>query len=218
MLMKNTNVFESSIRFAKAIAGQFGSNCEVVIHDLRGKNTDRSIIYIENGHVTGRTVGDGPSGIVLEALKDDSSALEDRIAYLTRTSDGRVLRSTSVYIRDVDGNVIGIMGINYDISNLIAFENSLHAFNSGNDNQSYEPEPIVTHVSDLLEDLLSKSERIIGKPTALMTKDEKMRAIKFLDDSGAFLITKSGPKVCEYYGISTYTLYSYLDEIRSTGK
>jgi predicted transcriptional regulator YheO len=76
----------------------------------------------------------------------------------------------------------------------------------------------VTHVSDLLEDLLSRSERLIGKPTALMNKDEKLRAIKFLDDSGAFLITKSGPKVCEYYGISTYTLYSYLDEIRSIEK
>ena len=218
MLMKNTDDFESSIRFAKAIAGQFGPNCEVVIHDLRGKNTDHSIIYIENGHVTGRTVGDGPSGIVLEALKEDASSLEDRIAYLTRTSDGRVLRSTTVYIRDIDGNVIGIMGINYDISSLIALENSLHAFNSGNDLQNYEPEPIVTHVSDLLEDLLSRSERLIGKPTALMNKDEKLRAIKFLDDSGAFLITKSGPKVCEYYGISTYTLYSYLDEIRSIEK
>jgi predicted transcriptional regulator YheO len=216
--MKNTDDFESSIRFAKAIAGQFGPNCEVVIHDLRGKNTDHSIIYIENGHVTGRTVGDGPSGIVLESLKEDASSLEDRIAYLTRTSDGRVLRSTTVYIRDVDGNVIGIMGINYDISSLIALENSLHSFNSVNDYQNYEPEPIVTHVSDLLEDLLSRSERLIGKPTALMNKDEKLRAIKFLDDSSAFLITKSGPKVCEYYGISTYTLYSYLYEIRSIDK
>jgi predicted transcriptional regulator YheO len=51
-----------------------------------------------------------------------------------------------------------------------------------------------------------------------MSKDDKIRAIKFLDDSGAFLITKSGPKVCQYFGISTYTLYSYLDEIRSAAE
>jgi predicted transcriptional regulator YheO len=216
--MKNQKDFESSIRFAKAIAGQFGPNCEVVIHDLRGKNTDHSIIHIENGHVTGRAVGDGPSAVVLGSLKEDAASLEDRIAYFTRTSDGRVLRSTTVYIRDDDGNAIGIMGINYDISNLIVAENALHAFNSGNDQPSYEPEPIATHVADLLEDLLGRSERLIGKPPALMSKDEKVRAIKYLDDSGAFLITKSGPKVCEYYGISTYTLYSYLDEIRSIDK
>jgi hypothetical protein len=50
----------------------------------------------------------------------------------------------------------------------------------------------------------------------MMSKDDKIRAIRFLDDNGAFLITKSGPKVCQYFGISTYTLYSYLDEIRKT--
>lgn len=52
----------------------------------------------------------------------------------------------------------------------------------------------------------------------MMTKEDKIRAIRFLDDSGAFLITRSGPKVCQYFGISTYTLYSYLDEIRNTGE
>lgn len=214
--MSKSNDFETAIRFAKALAGQFGSNCEVVIHDLRSKDPDHSIIHIENGHVTGRAVGDGPSRIVLEALKEDGSDLEDRVAYFTRTSDGRVLRSTTVYIRDDDGNATGIMGINYDISNLIAAGNAIHAFTGENDPQGYEPAPITTHVADLLDDLLARSERLIGKPPALMSKDEKVRAIKFLDDSGAFLITRSGPKVCEYYGISTYTLYSYLDEIRSS--
>ena len=43
-------------RVSKAIAEQFGSNCEVVIHDLT-KGLDKSIVSIENGHVTGREVG-----------------------------------------------------------------------------------------------------------------------------------------------------------------
>jgi predicted transcriptional regulator YheO len=54
----------------------------------------------------------------------------------------------------------------------------------------------------------------VGKPVALMSKEDKVRAIGFLDESGAFLITKSGQKVCQYFGISKYTLYSYLDDIR----
>ena len=50
----------------------------------------------------------------------------------------------------------------------------------------------------------------------MMNKEDKIRAIRFLNDRGAFLISKSGPKVCKYFGISTYTLYSYLDEIKSS--
>ena len=53
---------------------------------------------------------------------------------------------------------------------------------------------------------------IVGKPAALMNKEDKMRAIGFLSQSGAFLVTKSGDKVAKYFGISKYTLYSYIDK------
>ena len=52
---------------------------------------------------------------------------------------------------------------------------------------------------------------LVGKPAALMNKDDKIRAIRFLSDAGAFLVTKSGDKVAKYFGISKYTLYSYID-------
>ena len=52
---------------------------------------------------------------------------------------------------------------------------------------------------------------IVGKPAALMNKDDKVRAIRFLNNAGAFLVTKSGDKVAKYFGISKYTLYSYID-------
>ena len=213
--MKHDKDFEFAARVAKGIAGQFGRNCEVVIHDLRGADTEHSIIAIENGHVTGRSIGDGPSHIVLESLKEDPSGIEDRVSFLTKTSARRVLRSTTLFIRDDDGKVIGLMGINYDISMLVAVDDVIRDL-TGSDTQTSEPESISRNVADLLDELLEQSVKLVGKPTALMSKDDKMRAIRFLDDSGAFLVTKSGPKVCEYFGISTYTLYSYLDEIRSS--
>ena len=35
------------------------------------------------------------------------------------------------------------------------------------------------------------------------------------DDRGMFLISKSGPRICEILGISKFTLYNYLEIIRS---
>ena len=215
--MKPDKRFEFAANVAKGLAGQFGRNCEVVIHDLRGDDLEHSIIAIENGHVTGRSIGDGPSQIVLESLKESPEALEDRIAYLTKTADGRVLKSTTLFIRDDEEKIIGLMGINYDISMFVAVDDAIRAF-TGQDQPGQEPEAISGNVSELLDELLNQSVKLIGKPTALMSKDEKIRAIRFLDERGAFLITKSGPKVCQYFGISTYTLYSYLDEIRSSAE
>ena len=97
----------------------------------------------------------------------------------------------------------------------ISLDDAIRAF-TGQDSPGKDVESISGNVSDLLDELLDHSVRLIGKPTALMSKDEKMRAIRFLDERGAFLVTKSGPKICQFFGISTYTLYSYLDEIRKT--
>ena len=70
-------------------------------------------------------------------------------------------------------------------------------------------------VNDLLENLIEQSVRIVGKTPALMTKDEKIKAIKFLQDAGAFLITKSGDKISQFFGISKFTLYSYIEQAKT---
>ena len=80
-------------QLAHGLTAQFGSACEVVIHDLSKKDLENSIVYIENGHVSNRHTGDGPSGIVLETLRTDPEQVNDRLAYLTKTEDGRILKS-----------------------------------------------------------------------------------------------------------------------------
>ena len=209
------SLIEFYARLAHGIAMQFGSNCEVVVHDLQSKDREHSIVAIENGHISGRKVGDGPSQIVLKSLKNIESVPDDRLAYLTRTKDGKILKSSTIYIRDDNGKVIGIFGINYDISLMAAAAEQLRVFTSA-DPGSVQAEPISTNVADLLEELIEQSVRTVGKPAALMTKEDKVRVVRQLNDAGAFLITKSGPRVCQYLGISKYTLYSYLDEIKSS--
>jgi len=195
------SLIEFYTRLAHGLAVQFGSNCEVVVHDLQGKDIEHSIIAIENGHVTGRRIGDGPSQIVLESLHNSKQNLkqEDKLAYLTKTKNGKILKSSTIFIRDDSDKIIGIFGINYDISLMLAMEKELIAVNIG----------------DLLDELISQSVRHIGKPVTLMTKEDKVQVVRLLNEAGAFLITKSGPKVCQFLGISKYTLYSYLDEIKS---
>ena len=203
-------------RLAHALALQFGSGCEVVVHDLESTDPSHSIVAIENGHVTGRKLGDGPSHVVLEALHAGDAKLEDRLAYLTKTADGKILKSSTVFIRDENGRAVGIFAINYDITILRAMGDTIAEVVGTGPSAPREPEPIVRSVADLLDDLIEQSVQLVGTPVALMTKEEKVRAIRYLNDTGAFLITKSGPKVCKYFGISKYTLYNYLDEARAT--
>lgn len=200
-------------QLARGIARQFGPNCEVVVHDLGTNEPERSIVAIENGHITGRRLGDGPSHVVWEALKTDPKKLEDRLAYLTRTEDGKILKSSTIFIRNEEGKVSGIFAINYDITMMKTVEEQLRLFTAA-DTAGEEPQTIVHNVNDLLEELIEQSAKLVGKPVAMMNKEDKVKAIGFLNDSGAFLITKSGQRVCNFFGISKYTLYSYIDEAK----
>ena len=195
---------------AAGIAAQFGSNCEVVVHDL-SRHPDHSIVEIVNGHVTGRKVGDGASHVVIEQLQTNDPETKDHLCYLTKTPDGKILKSSTVYIRNSKGKVSAIFSINYDISKLLMVESAVRdLISTGEETQQTEPEKIV-NINDLLDDLIEQSVALVGKPVALMNKDDKVKAIRFLNQNGAFLVTKSGDKIAKYFGISKYTLYSYID-------
>lgn len=201
---------DNYVRIAKALASQFGSDCEVVIHAIDGGSVKHSIVAIENGHVTGRKIGDGPSRVVLEQLKEGNSP-DDHLSYFTKTADGKILKSSTVYLKNDSGKVEAIFSINYDISRLSMLSGAVSEIISSPESDS-DPQPIVQNVSDLLDDLIERSVRLVGKPVSLMTKADKVQAIRFLNQSGALLVTKSGDKIAKYFGISKYTLYSYLDE------
>ena len=213
--MLDASTLQFLFQLATGVARQFGPNCEVVVHDLASNDPDSSIVAIENGQISGRKVGDGPSHAVLEALRGGKGTVEDHLCYLTRTRDGKILKSTTIYIRDDDGRPIGMFGINYDITLMLAMEDALKQF-TATERDEQEPEHISRNVSDLLDELIAQSVKIVGKPVALMTKEDKVKAIQFLNETGAFLITKSGDKVCKFFGISKYTLYSYIDEAKET--
>ena len=212
MLDKKT--LDNLKQLAKGVSMHFGSSCEVVIHEISDKSAYSSIVAIENGHITGRKVGDGPSHVVLEQLGRAGEAVDDQLCYLTRTPDGRVLKSSSIYIRDDDGKVCAIFSINFDITTLTMVDRTIHSMIQVDENQMKEPERITLSVSDLLDDLIRQADELVGKPPAMMTKDDKIRAVQFLNKSGALLITKSGDKIAKHFGISKYTLYSYLDSKR----
>lgn len=200
---------------AHAVAAHYGKSCEVAVHDLTVENAaDSSIIYIENGSVTGRKVGDGASAVVLEELSQAEQEHEDRIGYFTMTSDGKALKSTTVYIRDDSGKVIAIFSVNQDITALSVAASALTELTAPA--AGAKPEKITPHVEELLDELLWKSTELIGKPVAMMNKEDKQRAIRWLNSKGALLITKSGDKIATYFGISKFTLYSYLTDGEDT--
>ena len=212
--MTDDSSLEMLVSTAHGIARQFGKDCEVCIHDLSVKDLEHTIIFIINGHVSGRKIGDGASKVVLETLEaiEKGDIIVDHLGYRTTTQDGRILKSSTVFLKDSTGKYRWVLGINYDVTALMNVDAALQSITTVESHDSNGDGQIPLNVNDLLDNLINQSVKRIGKPPALMNKEEKIQAIQFLRDAGAFLITKSGDKVSNFYGISKFTLYSYIDK------
>lgn len=215
------------VQIAHGLAVQFGENCEIVIHDLTRKELERSVVYVENGHISGRKVGDGPSRVVLETLSSKKpEEIQNRLAYLTKTEDGRILKSSSIFVRGDDGSVEYIFCLNYDITAFRSMEQAIRTVicmepekeMAAEDTDIQKPPEKITHnVNELLDTLIEQALELVGKPVAVMNKEDKIRVVQFLNEAGAFLITKSGDRVAGLLDISKFTLYNYMDAGKKQG-
>ncbi len=201
-------------RLLSMLEAQFGDQCEVVLHDLT-KDYSETISDIRNGGITGRKIGDCGSNLGLEVMRGTVKN-GDRYNYITHTMNGRILRSSSMYLYNEEGTLVGALCLNLDITNTIAFENFLRKHNDFSMEKDGSPEIFASDVKSLLEFLIKEAQFQVGKEPSEMDKADRIKFLEYLDCKGAFLITKSSERICEFLGISKFTLYNYLDTARKT--
>lgn len=182
---------------------------EIVLHDFTQPH-EHTIVDIRNGHITGRKIGDCLTNYGLEVLSGTTKDM-DKFNYITYLPSSTILRSSSVYFTDDDGKVIGSLCINTDITQESRYEDYLRRKNNLRLSTDENSETLPKNVNELLDYLISESQASIGKSIEEMSREDKIQFLKLLDQKGAFLITKSSEKICDYLKISKYTLYKYLE-------
>ena len=194
------------------LENHLGANCEIVLHD-NTKPYEHSIVDIRNGHVTGRKIGDcgGNWGLEVLSKMNADTHIYNKIVHMR---NGKIIRGSSMFLQDDEGENIGAICINMDITDSLKCEEYLRQFNNYATPSSSSNELFTTDVNQLMDNLLLQCENMFDKTNGHLTKDEKLEIIRFLDSKGAFLITKSGDRVCEFLNISKFTLYNYLEMTR----
>lgn len=196
---------------------QLGSDTEIVLHDLT-KPYESTIVEIANGELSGRKVGDSGTNLGLEVLRGKVHD-GDRFNYITNGRDGRTFRSSSMYLYDDDHRPIGSICLNTDITETIKMEQYFHEKNQISlSEEESTGEIFANNVGDILNYLLVHAQQKIGKPVADMSREDKIEFLNYLDERGAFLISKANEKIGSYLGISKFTLYHYLDIARNENK
>jgi predicted transcriptional regulator YheO len=205
------------VAVARAIARTAGPRCEVVLHDYHEwRRSGSTIVWIENGHVTGRRVGGPTTNLGLEAMRSGDPS-PDRFDYRTRTRDGRVLRSSSIYFRNRAGELIGSLCVNLDISSYLEARSALDRIvGAGSEGTETEVnETFADDIGEVLDALIQAAIARTGRTAGSLTRDDKVEIVRHLDEKGAFLVKRAAERIARALGISRVTAYAYLEEARA---
>ncbi|MBR8462075.1 PAS domain-containing protein [Campylobacter sp. faydin G-105] len=204
-------LIKSFIPTAELIQKSFGSHCEVVLHDIT--TPQNSVVYVA-GSVTDRQVGQSFDHLITQVIlskdfKDDLTA-----NYFFTAQNGKPIKSSTALIRDANGEVVGAVCLNIDISlanaaflNLQEFLGKAEIQNTQKKSES-EPDNVMKILENLIDKIISKNNN------KKLKKDEKKELVAFMDKKGVFAIKGAIDMVAARLGVSKVTIYGYIDEIK----
>ncbi len=216
------NILSATVR---ALGSVLAGNTEIVLHDLR--NPAFSITEIANAGVTGRKKGDS----VLAGMRTDRafiSAMENKnepvsllLDYETLTRDGKALRSSTALYRDRTGKPYAALCINVDNSGIdeaLRLLQSLAGIRPDVQPAMQEDassEASHDNIEDLMRDIISTTTALSSGSRRADTKRANLLAVKNMQEKGIFLIKGGVEKAAAALGVTRYTIYNYLDELKS---
>lgn len=205
-------ILKAYIPVANMLTQTFGKSCEVVIHDLT--QPESSVVYVANGAVTGRKEGQAFDHLIRKVLlnkkfKDDCTA-----NYIFQSENGKKVKSSSALIRNPEGEVVGMLCINYDLTISYLIQENLNDFLPVS-----APEPTSAEDSLPNQDVLTIIDELIDKiikntDVGNLKRRDNIEIIRFMDEKGVFLVKGAIDKVAASMGLSKVTIYSYLDEVK----
>ncbi|CNE69084.1 helix-turn-helix transcriptional regulator [Yersinia bercovieri] len=191
---------------ADAIATLFYPYAEVAIHDV----ASQSLIYIANNY-SQRELGEDSN---LSDLQFDQHS-QVIGPYQKRNWDGRQLRSISTVLRDDQGQPIGLLCINLDITVFESAKAALDMFLSGH---QLQPQPDVLFQDDWQERINTYIHNWLQQQQltlATLNSVSRRMLIEALYQQGAFNGKNAAGYVAKILGIGRATVYNQLKNIKN---
>lgn len=191
---------------ARVISEMFGPNCEVCISDL--EHPDKAVISIYNGHVTGRTIG---SPLNEESKYRIEKVKEGTYINYKKVKNAKQLKSSTI-VKKIGSKSFAFC-INYDCAEIQKLQYYLDQFLTVEDEE--DNLNIFEFANSLsFNDIIKKSLNLVKKPVEEFTKKDRLTVIEDLLNKGVLRIQKSIPQVAKTLGVSRYTIYNYINELK----
>lgn len=207
-------ILDSYCSTLKGLGDYLGKGYEIVLHSL--EDFEHSVIYIDHGEHTGRTVGAPITNKALDILmkiNENDSAFE---TYYSFNAKGEPLKSTTIGIKGENNKMIGLLCMNYYMNTSIY--DFVHSFIQKEekiiDNESIK-EDFTSDIDDMILSTLSTVKQSVYNDSTISSSNKNKEIINILYSKGIFQIKDSVVKIAELLNISKNTVYLHLRNCNS---
>lgn len=199
----------------------FGNRVEFILHDL---SKPASSVIMVVGNLTNRQLGAPATNILMRAISEYGDNAEDIINYPSLSRDGRVLKSSTIFIRNDTGKIVGCLCINMDVTEFNAVIAAMQELTGTMPLDHPERQGTVQHeifaqsINEVVEDIIRYEVSRMNQAPSALTKTEKVEIIHSLDKKGVFEVKGSPEMVAGMMGTSVFTIYNYIKEARNEYK
>jgi predicted transcriptional regulator YheO len=201
--------FDVAGQLATGLHQLLGPMCEVVVHDFA--DLEHSIIQID-GDITHRAIGGAATDLLLEKVATGDTD-HDLHGYATSLPGGRMMKSSTVFLRDADERAIGALCVNLEVTEFVAMRNSLNAFVHTGDGERTS-ETLSDNIFDTVQSAVAETLYESGRNLPSMSREDKIALMNQLEAKGLFQVKKAVPIIADMLGLSRATVYNYLREGR----
>jgi predicted transcriptional regulator YheO len=205
-------ILREAAKIVDALGQSLAPICEVVLHDLTRPNN--AIVMIEN-NLSGRSPGEPATELGLARMADPN--FPDVLAnYENRFSDGRPAKSTSIGLKDSDGNFVAAICLNMDVSYLRSIASYFQKITQTKALEQGPYETIMPVRQSTLESEISSYASSCNKDPRSLTSDEKCELVYRLSQKGYLERRGAAEQIAQIIGGSRSSIYYYLARKKKT--
>ncbi|MEA4932609.1 MAG: PAS domain-containing protein [Lawsonibacter sp.] len=217
-----TDVIRRYALLVEFLGRMLGPDYEIALHDLSSKQP--SIVAIANGNISGRSIGAPLTNVAMQLIAEKAYLTHDwKLNYRGLAANGKILRCSTLFLKDERGALIGLLCINFDDSRYRELSEKVFSLCHPDDyaarniaisaTESVEQETFYDSISAATEDAFLVVTSNANIPTDRLTQAEKLEIIQLLDKKGVFMLKGAIPVVAKRLSCSQASVYHYLSKI-----
>lgn len=189
---------------AQGVGATFAPFCEVVVHDLL--DPKHAVLAVHN-NLSGRQIGSAATELGLARILDPDypQVLPN---YANQFADGRPVKSTSIGIKDADGQYIAALCLNLDLSLFKGLQSAMSQFVAVETDAVHGESLDPANAEAIRQRIDRYAARLLKTPRTLKV-EERRALLKALKADGLLEVRRSMETVAAYLGVSRASVYGY---------